>query len=178
MAATIFLRFVKLGVRRCKSEIVRWIAVFIGVIGLVAPSVTTASANSSSPLRVLLSNHLDDEMKNLQMENQDNQSAVFDCSETIYAITMATQLDQGEHLYEVEWKEPGGKTREKTRYVFYTEGGDQKIWSWLKLNRPQWGTITSIVDPALGMREFIGKWKVSIYLDERLLERKVMQVIC
>lgn len=99
---------------------------------------------------------------------------VFDCREKVYVYVSG--FSPGNHLIEGFWYNPAGKQQEYTRYEFSFRG--QPVWLWLKLHPSTGGRLFGGIDPGAGMGEFIGKWKVTIYLDGKFLKTLFFYVTC
>jgi len=51
-------------------------------------------------------------------------------------------------------------------------------WAWLELNPGFGGSLFSKIDPSAGMEKLLGRWRVKIFLDERLVQEKRFIVWC
>ncbi|MDH3693634.1 MAG: hypothetical protein OER96_03575 [Gammaproteobacteria bacterium] len=103
---------------------------------------------------------------------------MFECSETIYGVADLSGLSKTEHIIKIIWSDPKGKTRERNEISFTANRAEERLWAWLKLHRPLGGSVASVIDPAIGMRDFIGEWKVEFHLDGKKLDTGKFSVIC
>lgn len=98
----------------------------------------------------------------------------FNCRNKVYIDFIFDAEKGSNHLLEAFWIGPDGKQKEYTRY----ESIGNRAWLWLKLHPSFGGGLLSGIDPSAGMSDFIGKWKVKIYLDGKLLEKRFFYVVC
>ncbi len=101
----------------------------------------------------------------------DKPTRKFSCFDKIYAVIELEQLPRGRHTLLVRWFDRAGKQREQTEYDFQRHVGKQMVWAWLRIHRPRGGAVERMLsmDPAAGMEEFAGTWKVKIYIDNKKL---------
>jgi hypothetical protein len=98
----------------------------------------------------------------------------FDCRSKIYVDFFLSNFSVEHHKLEAFWYNPVGKRQEYTRYEFT----GNRAYLWLELHSSFGGGLFGRIDPSAGMSDFIGRWEVRLYLDERFLERKGFYVIC
>lgn len=108
----------------------------------------------------------------------------FDCHDSIYIHgVIVPTLQRGNvdgkavkrEAYAV-WFRPDG--REQDRASHAVEGADARFWFWLRLTPSFGGKLLKSIDPSYGMGEFIGFWRVDLYLDEKVIATKVFFVAC
>jgi hypothetical protein len=97
----------------------------------------------------------------------------FNCRDRVFGVVSEQWPEKSRHLLEAYWYDPTGKQREHTRYSFYARKGNTRTWVWLQLHPAE----PDIVDRLLMQgnefsREFLGKWKVTFYIDE--VKRKTL----
>lgn len=102
----------------------------------------------------------------------------FECSDRIFAVIEFNDLESGDHSLEIVWRDPAGNDRERNALTFPVSSSHERLWAWLKLHRPPGGTIASILDPASGLHEFIGEWRVEFWLDGNRVAGNRFQVLC
>ena len=102
----------------------------------------------------------------------------FGCSDTIYAVVESHGLAKKKHFLEAVWRDPHGKDRERTRYPFWVQRDQERIWVWLKLHRPGEAALVQFVNPSAGMDEFIGEWQIRLFLADTPITTKKFRVIC
>ena len=106
----------------------------------------------------------------------DQASARFGCNDKIFAQIAMSELAPGAHRLEVDWIDPTGKTREHIDYPF-NGSGTTRLKIWLKLHPPKGSGIFSFINPAMGMDDFIGNWRLFIKVDDAALETQ-FEVVC
>ncbi len=109
---------------------------------------------------------------------QDQPAEIFECSETIYGVVDLYSLTESEHSLKIIWIDPKGKSRERNEIAFTAHQPHERLWAWLKLHRPLGGSVASVIDPAIGMRDFIGEWEVEFQVDGKRIETGKFKVIC
>ena len=91
----------------------------------------------------------------------------FDCREKIYLEVK--NLPQSHYVLEASWVNPKEKQQEYTKYEFT----GNYVWLWLNLHPATGGKLFGGIDPSAGMGDFIGRWKVSLFLNDKFLGEKV-----
>ncbi len=104
---------------------------------------------------------------------------IFNCSEKILGVVTGQWPAGSKHRMEAYWTDPVGKQREHTRYNFIAHQGTTHTWAWLLLHRAD----PDILDRLLmqednSLQEFIGKWKVALYIDGKVAGKLTFQVNC
>lgn len=105
----------------------------------------------------------------------------FDCSDMVYAVIKSGDtLNHAatQHELVVNWFNPANKLEQNTHYGFTAIGKDTFIWAWLRLSAPAGAAFGRIFDPAFGMGEFIGKWRVEILIDDDKIATHHFNVLC
>lgn len=102
----------------------------------------------------------------------------FTCSDTIYALIDADGLADGIHEVEIHWLNPVGDRQELTRFSAAASGDSTLLWGWLRLHAPENSAIARAFDPSHGMRNFIGRWSVKVYVDGRHVATGHFEVLC
>ena len=74
------------------------------------------------------------------------------------------------------WFRPDGREQDRANYA--VEGADARFWFWLRLSPSFGGKLLKPIDPSYGMGEFIGPWRVDLYLDDKAVATKVFSVVC
>ena len=114
----------------------------------------------------------------------DNQVPVYDsreqfyCTDQIFAVVELDNYAIGDHNLQVSWFTPAGELTERTRYKFLVLNDHERIWAWLKLHRETGAGVLRLIDPAAGMQQFIGSWRVSIEIDNTPVGSVGFEVIC
>ena len=117
----------------------------------------------------------------LENENQlpsDKPINEFDCSDKVYSVMKLKGLQQGKHLLTILWHGPDEEVRERTEFTIFAKGEEVKQWAWLKLHRAFGASMLQLLNPAAGMEEFIGDWRVDVKIDDQLIINKSFKVIC
>ena len=104
----------------------------------------------------------------------------FDCSDKIYAVTELSNFKgEDKHGIEFRWIDPHGETRERTRYDFFMRSEPTtKLWAWLELSRAKGAGMIQWLNPAAGLEEFIGEWKLELLLDGKTINNDHFEVNC
>jgi len=103
----------------------------------------------------------------------------FDCLDKIYAVTDVKNMPKGKHLVEYRWINPHGETQETTRYNFHVkDSAVTNLWSWLQLSRGKGAGLFQWLDPSTGLEEFIGEWRVDLFVNGKELQRANFEVNC
>jgi len=84
--------------------------------------------------------------------------------------------EDGKHEAYAVWFRPDGREQDRANYAF--EGTDARFWFWLRLSPSFGGKFLKPIDPSYGMDEFIGLWRVDLYLDGKVVATKVFYVAC
>ncbi|KAA3627491.1 MAG: hypothetical protein DWQ08_07685 [Proteobacteria bacterium] len=102
----------------------------------------------------------------------------FTCSDTIYALLETRGLAVGVHDVEIHWFDPRGERQELTKFSAHVAGDDTIIWGWLRLHAPEGAGLVRTFDPSMGMRSFIGQWKVKVFIDGKQVDTARFDVLC
>jgi hypothetical protein len=102
----------------------------------------------------------------------------FTCSDTIYALIDVKGLEEGIHEIEIHWLDPRGDRQEFTQFSAHAASEDTLIWGWMRLHAPENSGLVRTFDPAHGMRSFIGKWTVRVYINGRQVSTSHFDVLC
>jgi hypothetical protein len=133
---------------------------------------------SAAPLAANPGHHLYLTRAAVQGIPGDKPQVEFSCDDTIYAVAEFSGLANGKHELLANWSDPRGKTRERTPLAFHVRQPRERVWVWLRLNRPSGSAAISFFDPAAGMSEFIGQWTVVLTLDGARLDTLRFKVLC
>lgn len=141
--------------------------------GAVIVAVASAAANAAPALHQLY-------FTAAAMDGVPSTTAAneFDCSERVYAVVELAGLSATDHRLETIWIDPRGRRREHTHYRFKAFESSARLWAWLELHRPAGATIGSLFDPALGMENFIGEWRVKVLIDGHRTGAGGFRVLC
>lgn len=102
----------------------------------------------------------------------------FDCSDKVYAVMNLKGIELGKHQLAVLWYAPNEEVREHTKFEIFVRTPEVRQWAWLKLHRAFGASMLQLLNPAAGMEEFIGDWKVEVKIDNKLIVSKGFKVIC
>ena len=103
----------------------------------------------------------------------------FDCTDKIYTVLELENFAVGKHQFSVHWIDPAGQLREHTQYPFNIQNStEHRLWAWLLLSRARGAGMLTFVNPAAGLEEFIGEWKIQVRVDDKLLDTGKFDVIC
>src|SRR3989338_2524183 len=125
--------------------------------------LTSASVSTST---IILTDNL------LDKESVDT----FDCENKIYLYIGWNNLKDGRHAVEAYWYNPQGRKQEYSPYHF--EAPVKDTWLWLALYGEGENRGIKVVGPKIVYKDFIGRWKVDVYLHNNLLTTKEFTVRC
>ena len=99
----------------------------------------------------------------------------FSCSNPVY-LYFTWYLLKGRHQINTIWINPQGKEENQAQLEFIAE--KPKINNWVALEFKNNFNRDNLLIPNLKAFKFIGKWKVHIFLDRKLLETLDFFVYC
>ena len=102
----------------------------------------------------------------------------FDCTQKIFTVIELSEFPHGRHDLSVIWRDPSEKAREKTEYPFTVRSSQTRLWAWLSLSRAAGAGMLQWIDPAAGLEEFIGIWKVEVKVNGKIIDSKEFEVSC
>ena len=103
---------------------------------------------------------------------------LFNCTDKIYTVIELENFSVGKHRLRVDWIDPDEKVREVTQYPFEVESKKVRLWAWLKLSRAQGAALMKWFDPAVGLEDFIGDWKIKVKVNQQPLDELDFKVRC
>ncbi len=103
---------------------------------------------------------------------------VFECTEKIYSVLELSDYPVGTYQLSVDWIDPALDVRERTEYEFRVRESETRLWAWLTLSRATGASLLQWIDPAAGLEEFIGDWKIEVSVNDRKLASSDFQVVC
>jgi len=102
----------------------------------------------------------------------------FDCDQKIFAVLLLQNYPEKTHNIFIKWIDPYEQERESTEIPTYTSKADVYTWSSLSLHRDVTAGMLQWINPAAGMEEFIGEWKVKVMIDDKLIVTEKFTVVC
>ena len=102
----------------------------------------------------------------------------FDCEDKIHTVIELSNFKPGKHSLSVVWTDPSSTDRERTEYDFHVREQNTRLWTWLTLSRANGAGMLQWINPAAGLEEFIGPWKVVVRIDNKEIETKKFEVSC
>ncbi|MBO67750.1 MAG: hypothetical protein CL398_05500 [Acidiferrobacteraceae bacterium] len=103
---------------------------------------------------------------------------IFNCSDRIYAVVSVKDIKHETHVLVVDWVDPAGRKRERTEHVFEYYGGRHTMWAWLTLHPPRGSIALRLLNPSVGMQDFIGLWTVTVSIDSSLIGKNKFEILC
>lgn len=150
-----------------------YISALFSLLNFLSPLAAQESERPSATIEFNLSN---------KYGTPDNvKRSKFDCLDQIYAVSQIVSLSEGKHLAEFKWINPQGQAQEITSYKFLVNQSNAhsvKLWAWLKLSRGRGAAFFQWLDPATGLEEFIGEWRVELKIDGKELTQNTFDVNC
>lgn len=101
----------------------------------------------------------------------------FFCHDTIYANIIPRDLKKGSYKASVSWINPKGKEQNYAEQDF-NSGDTVRVWFWLKLHPSLGGRFLKAIDPAFGMGDYIGAWRLKLRVNGELRETRTFFVTC
>lgn len=150
-------------------------ALFVAPLLFLSSNQAAASNESEKPNATLRFSLSDNKHGFPSDEAKEN----FDCTDKIYAVTELQGFDKGKYTVEFRWLDPEGGTRERTQYDFFVR--DQpttKLWAWLVLHRAKGASMVQWINPAAGLEEFIGQWRLELLINGKELKQGEFEVSC
>lgn len=108
--------------------------------------------------------------------NEKKQS--FACSDKIFTVVELSNYPLKDYQLSVRWYDPANKLRENTQYPFSISKEKTRLWAWLSLSRGAGAGMWQWINPAAGLEDFIGPWKVEVYINDKKIESKEFSVDC
>lgn len=104
----------------------------------------------------------------------------FDCTDQIFTTVELNNYTKGKYQLSISWIDPNDDVRENTRYPFQVNSSKRitKLWAWLSLSRAKGAGVLAWINPAAGLEEFIGQWKVEVRVDNELVNTGNFVVRC
>lgn len=104
----------------------------------------------------------------------------FACTEPIFTTVELNNYPKGKYQLSIRWIDPNDDVRENTRYPFKVSDTKRitKLWAWLSLSRAKGAGVLAWMNPAAGLEEFIGLWKVEVRVDNKLINTGNFVVRC
>lgn len=158
------------------------IAILLSLLFFVAHNDSSLAVNSKpKKIEITKRGHSPDGYGRVYVTNDLNTRKPvegFDCKDTVYVV-VPDVARKGSHKLEVYWIPPSsGARQEYTKAGFAVETMPMDAYALLKFNNSLAGRLFTGIDPSAGMEKFIGKWKVKVYMDEKLIADKSFFVIC
>jgi len=141
-----------------------WCLLFLSIFFFAMPKVMAADIQYT----LFLTNDLQ-EMTPLE---------AFDCRDKIYCYITWKYIDKGAHTLSAIWFNPKGERQEYSEHKFYVSEKAEGLSTWLWLKLHGGGMLSKSIDPRSGFKDFIGKWHVKLYLDDKYLMVKYFIILC
>ena len=103
---------------------------------------------------------------------------VFECTEKIYSVLELSDYPVGTYQLSVAWIDPALDVRERTEYEFRVRESETRLWAWLTLSRATGASLLQWINPAAGLEEFVGGWKIEVSVNDQKLASSDFQVVC
>lgn len=134
------------------------------------PDQEVKDTNSTPSIKLLLSDQF-------EYENSTAKSS-FNCDQKVFAVIELHNYPKATHNITVNWLDPHDKQRESTQIPTYPVNAITYTWASLSLHRDVTAGMLQWINPAAGMEEFIGEWKVNVLIDGKLEKTKQFTVVC
>lgn len=103
---------------------------------------------------------------------------IFDCTEKIISVVNLENYSRGEHHLSVKWVDPYSQVKEHTQYPFTVRGQQTRVWAWLSFDRGAGAGALKFLNPAAGLEDFIGVWKIEVRIDNKPVGEDSFEVSC
>lgn len=101
----------------------------------------------------------------------------FDCKDTVYVL-LSGITQRGQHKFEVYWTAPDGKRQEYSKSLFTVDSKSADAYVWLEVQPGTGGKLFSAIDPTAGIEGSLGRWRVKVYMDEKMLADRFFYIAC
>lgn len=102
----------------------------------------------------------------------------FACSDKIFTVIELSHYPIKKYQLSVRWYDPANKLRENTQYPFTISKEKTRLWAWLSLSRGTGAGMWQWINPAAGLEDFVGPWKVEVYINNKRVDSKEFSVDC
>ena len=102
----------------------------------------------------------------------------FSCDQKIFAVISLHNYPRVVHNITINWLDPHDQQRESTSIPTFPTKPLTYTWASLALHRDGTAGMLQWINPAAGMEEFIGEWKVEVLIDDKPVETKKFTVVC
>ena len=107
-----------------------------------------------------------------------NKKEVFECTEKIYSVLELSDYPVGTYQLSVAWIDPALDVRERTEYEFRVRESETRLWAWLTLSRATGAGLLQWINPAAGLEEFVGGWRIEVSVNDQKLASSDFEVVC
>jgi len=126
------------------------------------PGKTQASPDDSKPASQAFSHYLSRDEKGME------KSQTFTLSDKVYLHIQFSHLPKGNHRLKALWFSPKGKLQEKTDFpISLSQSQSYQAYLWLSFESRGW--LSKLQSRSLSMPEFMGEWRVELYLNQQKL---------
>ena len=84
----------------------------------------------------------------------------------------------GTYQLSVAWIDPALDVRERTEYEFRVRESETRLWAWLTLSRATGAGLLQWINPAAGLEEFVGGWRIEVSVNDQKLASSDFEVVC
>lgn len=102
----------------------------------------------------------------------------FNCDDKIYAVINFQRYETAMYDIRVNWIDPLDKEREVTDFPYFVNSDNIYAWSSLSLHRGAGAGMLQWINPAAGMEEFIGEWKIRVYINNEFTKEENFEIVC
>lgn len=103
---------------------------------------------------------------------------IFNCTDKVYSVVELHDYPRDRYQLSVRWFDPAGTVREHTRYDFTVREPSTRLWAWLSLSRGFGGGMLQFINPAAGLEDFIGIWKIEVNINGKNIGDGSFEVSC
>ena len=114
-----------------------------------------------------------------EFKDADTQAqATFNCDDKIYSVINFQNYETAMYDIRVVWTDPFDKEREVTEFPYFVNSDNIYAWSSLSLHRGVGAGMLQWINPAAGMEEFIGEWRIRVFINNQSTAEGTFEVLC
>lgn len=167
---------------RSYKATIRFSVAFLSALGCIIAFVLS---NTALATRTAEQNEIPEQSHKIYLSDADEhgfpkkaEKEVFECTEKIYSVLELSDYPVGTYQLSVAWIDPALDVRERTEYEFRVRESETRLWAWLTLSRATGASLLQWINPAAGLEEFVGGWKIEVSVNDQKLASSDFQVVC
>ena len=161
------------------------IRLLVAFLSVLSCTLFVLSSNLALASRSTEQNEIPEQSHKVYLSDADehgfpkkDEKEVFECTEKIYSVLELSDYPVGTYQLSVAWIDPALDVRERTEYEFRVRESETRLWAWLTLSRATGASLLQWINPAAGLEEFVGGWKIEVSVNDQKLASSDFQVVC